>query len=106
MQEDNLSLVKNARRLIGELTACYAGLRSDNVEELTTNLEEAIKEMTESFNALGNTEIPSDVMDEVVAFVHDLENLVTLQREVLGFYESMFSSNVQTYGPSGKVNKK
>jgi len=105
-KSEELGLVKKARLLVAELTASYAGLRSENVENISAELEETVRALAGQIETYGGQEMPKELINEIVAFVHDLENLVGLGREVLGFYESLFSPSVQVYGPSGKVNKK
>lgn len=105
-KSDELELVKKARVLAAELTASYAALRSENVENISAELEETVKTLAERIESYEGQQMPKELLDEIVAFVHDLENLVGLGREVLGFYKSLFSPSVQVYGPSGRVNKK
>jgi len=105
-KSDELELVKKARLLAAELTASYAALRSENVESISAELEETVRALAELIESYEGQELPKELVDEIVAFVHDLEGLVDLGREVLGFYESLLSPSVQVYGPSGKVNKK
>ncbi|ACI16826.1 hypothetical protein COPRO5265_0301 [Coprothermobacter proteolyticus DSM 5265] len=105
-KSDELELVKKARLLAAELTASYAALRSENVENTSAELEETVRALAERIESYEGQELPKELVDEIVAFVHDLEGLVDLGREVLGFYESLLSPSVQVYGPSGKVNKK
>jgi len=105
-KSDELELVKKARLLAAELTASYAALRSENVENTSAELEETVRALAKQIESYEGQEVPKELVDEIVAFVHDLEGLVDLGREVLGFYESLLSPSVQVYGPSGKVNKK
>jgi hypothetical protein len=106
MQESDLKLIKKARSLIAELTGAYATLHSENVEELTSELQRTVEVLSEKLQAVDKTQLSKEEIEELISFVHDLESLLVLEREVLSFYESVLSPNVQTYGPSGRVNKK
>jgi len=107
MQKSNeLELVRKARLLVEKLSASYAALHSEDVENISAELEETVKALADQIKSYEGQQLPKDLLDEIVGFVHDLENLIGLGREVLGFYESLISPSVQVYGPSGKVNKK
>jgi len=105
-KSDELELVKKARLLAERLSVSYAALRSEDVESISAELEEIVKALADQVKSYEGRQLPEGLLDEIVGFVHDLESLMGLGREVLGFYESIISPSVKVYGPSGKVNKK